>query len=97
REVTEEELRDVMRGLDPPFPLAISEALLERALRSGKHLRRDALGMIRRCRFWDLPLDERVALGQLVAREAERLTAEELLEFLSWATTPRVDEYRAPT
>lgn len=96
REAGDEALRDVLRGLDPPFPHAISEALLERALRSEKHLRRDALGMLRGCRFWDLPLEERVALGQLIAREAERLAAGELLELLSWATTPRVDEYRAP-
>jgi len=97
REGTEEALRDVLRGLDPPFPHAVSEALLERAVRSGEQLRRDALGMIRRARYWDLPLEDRVALGQAVAREAERLRAPELLELLSWATTPRVQEYRAPT
>ncbi|HYV48385.1 MAG TPA: zinc ribbon domain-containing protein, partial [Myxococcaceae bacterium] len=97
REVAEEELRDVMRGLDPPFPFAVSEALLERALRSGEQVRRDALGMLRRAGYWDLALEDRIALGQAIAREAERLRAPELLEFLSWATTPRVQEYRAPT
>jgi hypothetical protein len=97
REATEEELRDVLRGLDPPFHLAIYEALLERAPRSGVHFRRDLLGMLRRARFWDFPLEDRIALGQAIAREADRLSAAELLELLAWATTPRVQEYRAPT
>lgn len=96
RDVEEEGLRDVLRGLSVPFPLPIADALLERALRSDARFRRDALAKLREERFWELPLESRIALGQAIAREADRLRAPELMEFLTWATTPETQEYGVP-